>query len=592
RIGRAWPTPRFIDNSIADFADRTVTDSLTGLIWAKDGNLTGSTTWQQALDYVKTLNISNYQGHSDWRLPNINELESLVNREQADSAPWLNGQGFVNVQSGYYWSSTTDVATNGAWGIYSYGGFPDNSNVNQKGYSGYVWPVRSGQSGSPGSSILPKTGQTGCFDDTGTIISCAGTGQDGEIRAGVTWPVPRFMDNSTVSPADRTVTDELTGLVWAKDGIFPGAYAWQEVLAYIKTLNDSNYLGHNDWRLPNVNELKSLFNKQEPNQATWLMGQGFAGLQSGGNSWYWSSSTKADRTDSVTDVNMVRGVAGFYPKSQTNDFILLVRSGQSGGTGPDVTPPVTMASPAGGTYASPINVTLTSSEPATIYYTVDGSIPTMASPVYSGAIPIASSMTLKFFSRDAAGNSETVVTAQYVIKANQTINFPPLADRTIVDAPFALGASADSGLAITYISTNPAVATVSGNMVTIVGTGTTTIIASQGGDGSYNAAPTVARTLTVTPVQQDEIELNDNGIRSYFTTLSAAYNGITSGSNASIRLPAMTFTEALVFDKNCQLTIKGGYDPILGTYSGVTSIQGNVTIQGGSVSIDGSVCII
>jgi hypothetical protein len=81
----------------------------------------------------------------------------------------------------------------------------------------------------------------------------------------------------------------------------------------------------------------------------------------------------------------------------------------------DTTPPVTTVSPAGGTYTSAQNVTLTANEPATIYYTTNGATPTIASPVYSGAIPIPATITLKFFARDTAGNSGTPQTATYTI---------------------------------------------------------------------------------------------------------------------------------------------------------------------------------
>ena len=59
---------------------------------------------------------------------------------------------------------------------------------------------------------LPQTEQTDCYDSTGAEINCLRTGQDGEIRAGVEWPEPRF----TISR--DCVTDNLTGLMWAKNG--------------------------------------------------------------------------------------------------------------------------------------------------------------------------------------------------------------------------------------------------------------------------------------------------------------------------------------------------------------------------------------
>jgi len=83
---------------------------------------------------------------------------------------------------------------------------------------------------------------------------------------------------------------------------------------------------------------------------------------------------------------------------------------------------------------------------------------------------------------------------------NQTITFGPLSNVTYGDAPFALTATASSGLTVTYQSSNTNVATISGNTVTIVGAGSTTITASQPGDGvNWNAAPDVDQTLTVDP---------------------------------------------------------------------------------------------
>ena len=82
-------------------------------------------------------------------------------------------------------------------------------------------------------------------------------------------------------------------------------------------------------------------------------------------------------------------------------------------------------------------------------------------------------------------------------KNSQTITFSALASKTYGDIPFNLSGSASSGLTVSYTSSDPSVATVSGNTVTIVGVGSTTITASQGGDASYNAAPNVVQTLTV-----------------------------------------------------------------------------------------------
>src|SRR6478752_6675697 len=81
----------------------------------------------------------------------------------------------------------------------------------------------------------------------------------------------------------------------------------------------------------------------------------------------------------------------------------------------DISPPVTAASPAGGTYGSSVSVSLSTNEPAITYYTLDGSIPTVNSLKYSEPITINSSKTVKFFSVDAAGNQEEVKTEVYQI---------------------------------------------------------------------------------------------------------------------------------------------------------------------------------
>ena len=95
-------------------------------------------------------------------------------------------------------------------------------------------------------------------------------------------------------------------------------------------------------------------------------------------------------------------------------------------------------------------------------------------------------------------NTTTTNVCVSVNKANQTITFGALADKTTDDTPFALTATASSGITVSYSSSNTAVATVAGSTVTIVGAGQTTITASQAGDANYNAATSVDQTLTVT----------------------------------------------------------------------------------------------
>jgi len=69
------------------------------------------------------------------------------------------------------------------------------------------------------------TGQTQCWDPLGNPTACGGTGQDGEIQAGVPFPTPRFTDNSS-----GAVTDNLTGLIWLQNANCVGLQTWQNAL--------------------------------------------------------------------------------------------------------------------------------------------------------------------------------------------------------------------------------------------------------------------------------------------------------------------------------------------------------------------------
>ena len=114
----------------SDFTTQTisgkvvVTDSKTGLMWQKEYE-TGK-TWQQALKYCED---STYAGYSDWRLPNKNELASLLDPGKS-GAPYSN---FPDMPSNYFWSSSTFVynTTENAWYVYfNYGGVSNGGKTN------------------------------------------------------------------------------------------------------------------------------------------------------------------------------------------------------------------------------------------------------------------------------------------------------------------------------------------------------------------------------------------------------------------------------------------------------------------------------
>ncbi len=149
-----------------------------------------------------------------------------------------------------------------------------------------------------GGGGLPKTGQTQKYRD----------GDDGDLEKGLTV----LVDNG-----DGTVTDSRTGLIWPKDGTGAGYYSggtrtWNEAIDWA---NGLSFAGYTDWRLPNINELKSF------QEVTW------GHYQNQPTGYYWSSTTYADGTSDALYVAFYNGDVDFYGK--TNDcYVVAVRGGE------------------------------------------------------------------------------------------------------------------------------------------------------------------------------------------------------------------------------------------------------------------------
>lgn len=278
RAGVPWPSPRFTGSGDC------ITDALTGLVWPKAAGTSGPLDWIAALAYADTLELC---GHTDWRLPNPNELASLVHAGEDGGPGYLEAQGFAGIAHDDWTSATTvdngerayavDVLTGAIFDL------PKDNDL-----YGHAWPVR-GSTGPP--AAVWQTGQESCSDAAGMTVECAGTGQDGELRAGAAWPAPRFTDHG-----DGTVTDELTGLAWTQDADRPGPPACSPggirtllaAYAHVDCLNDHAFLGASDWRLPNVVELRSLMSLAGAMPAL-PAGHPFAGVRV--DAAYWSSTT-------------------------------------------------------------------------------------------------------------------------------------------------------------------------------------------------------------------------------------------------------------------------------------------------------------
>lgn len=335
QAGLSWPDPRFSDNG-----DGTVTDNLTGLMWLKDAGCLGRMSWHEAMETITNFNTAadeffctGYSAdHSDWRLPNAGEMESLVHLEQCSTGIWLNEVGaFENVQH-VYWSSTTfdynpdyawENAIGGLWDV----GQPEpwvmcNGGIGNKDkdFSGnpqyYQVPaVLAVRGQSTGPARLWKTGQESSYS----------LWDDGAFQLGTAWPKPRFNDNG-----DGTVTDNLTGLMWLQDPLCFGNQTWDNALDLVRQFNAGasenaceGYLAvYNDWRLANRKELQSLLDFSTSNQA---LPPGYKHVfprLANGYHQFWSSSTlnHCDGTDafSFEPYAQIRGgrIIGFWEKTR------------------------------------------------------------------------------------------------------------------------------------------------------------------------------------------------------------------------------------------------------------------------------------
>jgi len=253
---------RFADNQ-----NGTVTDTLTGLVWLKDAGCLGSDVWSRALTTVNqlasgTCGLTDRSVAGDWRLPNINELESLIDVSEANPAiSALNP--FANVSGGIYWSSTSYYGGVGgsdkAWTLRLRDGrYMNDTTANVKATAANaIWAVKG--AGTSGEVQLMSTGFHIPYS----------AGDDGGVQAGVPMIFPRFIDHH-----DGTLTDTMTGLVWLKQAdCIRGT--WSDALTTIATLatgkcglSDGSSTGQ--WRMPNRNELESLADRAQTNMAQYF----------------------------------------------------------------------------------------------------------------------------------------------------------------------------------------------------------------------------------------------------------------------------------------------------------------------------------
>ena len=269
----------------------TVLDTVTGLTWQRspdtdgDGSLTRADklTPAEALARPAALNAARFGGYSDWRLPTVKELYSLIDFRGTDPSglsgtdtsgltPYIDAAVFnfaygsapERIIDSQYASSTLYVAGALATG------------------SEKLFGVNFADGRIKGYDLSMPDGSTKTF-----FVQC--------VRGNTSYGANRFTDNG-----DGTVTDGASGLMWSRADS-GAAMTWQEALAWADSRSAGNFLGHADWRLPDAKELQSLVDyARSPDTTASAAIDPVFGVtpiaNEGGKAdfpWYWASTTHA-----------------------------------------------------------------------------------------------------------------------------------------------------------------------------------------------------------------------------------------------------------------------------------------------------------
>ncbi|BAU23074.1 hypothetical protein THC_0682 [Caldimicrobium thiodismutans] len=163
--------------------------------------------------------------------------------------------------------------------------------------------------------MILATGQNKCYDSDGREIPCYKSGQDGEFQLGLKLDLRFKIYN------DYIILDVLTGLYWPKRAnLFEFPMTWEEAFLAIKKLNEENFLGFSDWRLPNRRELRSLCYLQAKNPVL-PPDHPFEEIFHG---WYWTSTTAAINPRYAWNVNFGGGRM-FYSHKEDERMVWPVR---------------------------------------------------------------------------------------------------------------------------------------------------------------------------------------------------------------------------------------------------------------------------
>lgn len=234
--------------NLSDNGNGTITDNKTGRMWQQGEQ--EKMTWDSALSYCEGLNLG---GHSDWRLPNIRELESLTDDTRYN--PTIDTNFFPNAYASHYWSSTTfarhlDVA----WSLLFYDCTGTISFKDGSYWSTYVRCVRGGNVANPLHSLTVSLGpqEGGNVTSVPAGLICSGNTCTGSFPQGTEvtltaspnagWLFVNWDDGITCSPENpRTIVmdrDKTISAVFASAEKRAGAVIFIDGIQILQILFD------------------------------------------------------------------------------------------------------------------------------------------------------------------------------------------------------------------------------------------------------------------------------------------------------------------------------------------------------------------
>jgi len=213
--------------SYTDNGDGTITDNVTGLMW-QQGLPELKYTFENSFEYAKNSTLA---GYTDWRIPTIKELYSLISFSGSTGNQGIGGVPYIDTD--YFEFRYGD----------EYNSSERPIDAQYVSINAYVETVMNGQEGVFGLNLAD--GRIKCYPQNKEF-------EVKLVRGTADYGLNNFQDNG-----NGTITDLATGLMWDQSGSSEGMN-WEEALNYIQELNSQNYLGYSDWRLPNAKELHSI----------------------------------------------------------------------------------------------------------------------------------------------------------------------------------------------------------------------------------------------------------------------------------------------------------------------------------------------